>query len=91
MDVGSSPVEVTLTSDFTPASSKKFLDIQATIECGFTLKCVRDMIRTYSLTQVFSSKISETFKNTFFTDNPTVTKVLTDKNCVLFNSLGEFI
>ena len=30
-----------------PASSKEFLDIQATIKCGFTLKCVRDMIRTY--------------------------------------------
>ena len=26
----------------------KFLDIQATIECGFTLKRVRDMMRTYS-------------------------------------------
>ena len=32
----------------TPASSKEFLDIQATIECGFTLKRVRDMIKTYS-------------------------------------------
>ena len=31
-----------------PVSSKKFLDIQATIELGFTLKRVRDMIRTYS-------------------------------------------
>ena len=31
-----------------PASSKEFLDIQATIECGFTLKYVHDMIRTYS-------------------------------------------
>ena len=30
-------------------SSKEFLDIQATIECGFTLKRVRDMIRTYRL------------------------------------------
>ena len=29
-------------------SSKEFLHIQATIECGFTLKRVRDMIRTYS-------------------------------------------
>ena len=29
-------------------SSKEFLDIQATIECGFTLKRVRGMIRTYS-------------------------------------------
>ena len=29
-------------------SSKEFLDIQATIECGFTLTPARDMIRTYS-------------------------------------------
>ena len=36
------------TSDFVPVSSKEFLDIQATIECGFTLKRVCDMIRTYS-------------------------------------------
>ena len=28
-------------------SSKEFLDIQATVECGFTLKLVRDMIKTY--------------------------------------------
>ena len=38
--VGSSPVAVTLTSDFAPASSKEFLDTQATIECRFTLKRV---------------------------------------------------
>ena len=31
-----------------PASSKEFLDIQATVECGFTLKLVRDMIKTYN-------------------------------------------
>ena len=49
MVVGSSPVAVTSPSDFAPASSKEFLDIQATIECGFTLKRVRDMIKTYSL------------------------------------------
>ena len=42
-----SPVAVTSPSDFAPASSKEFLDIQATIECGFTLKRVRDMTRTY--------------------------------------------
>ena len=30
------------------ASSKEFFDIQATIECGFTLKRVRDMTKTYS-------------------------------------------
>ena len=29
-------------------SSKEFLDIQAATVCGFTLKCVHDMIRTYS-------------------------------------------
>ena len=29
-------------------SSKGSLDIQATIECGLTLKRVRDMIRTYN-------------------------------------------
>ena len=38
-------------SDFAPASSKEFLNIQATIECGFTLKRVRDRIRTYSQMQ----------------------------------------
>ena len=48
MVVGSSPVAVTEILDFAPASSKEFFDIQATIECGFTLKCVRDMTRTYS-------------------------------------------
>ena len=35
-------------SDIAPVSSKEFLDIQATIECGFTMKRVRDMIRAYS-------------------------------------------
>ena len=35
-------------SDFAAASSKEFLDIQANIECGFTLKHVRGMTRTYS-------------------------------------------
>ena len=39
---------ITKISDFPPISSKEFLDIQATIECGFTLKRVRDMTRTYS-------------------------------------------
>ena len=35
------------TSDLMPALSKEFLDIQATIERGFTLTHVRDMTRTY--------------------------------------------
>ena len=34
-----------------PASSKEFLDNQVTIECGFSLKGVCDMIRTYSQRQ----------------------------------------
>ena len=41
--MGSSPVAVTSTSDLAPALSKEFLDIQATIEYGFTLKRVGDM------------------------------------------------
>ena len=45
MVVGSSLVVVTYIA---PVSSKEFLDIQATMKCGFTLKQVRDMIRTYS-------------------------------------------
>ena len=36
-------------SDIAPVSSKEFLDIQANIECRFTLKCVHDMITTYRL------------------------------------------
>ena len=58
MIVGSSPVAVTKTSDFVPALSKEFLDIQATIKCGFTLKRVADMTRTYS-----HNKINFTFRN----------------------------
>ena len=48
MALGSSPVAVTSSSNFAPASSKEFVDIQGNIECGFTLKRVRDMTRTYS-------------------------------------------
>ena len=54
----SSPVAVTSPSDFAPASSKEFLDIQATIECGFTLKRVRDMTRTYSQILMMSAKMA---------------------------------
>ena len=32
----------------TPVSSKEFPDIQATIECRFTQKCVHEMLITYS-------------------------------------------
>ena len=47
MDVGSSLVAVNYTSDIAPVSSKEFLDIQANIDCGFTLKGVLDIIRRY--------------------------------------------
>ena len=36
--------------------SKEFLDIQATTECSFTVKRVRDMIITYSRYNVFLRK-----------------------------------
>ena len=45
MVLGSSPVAVTSPSNFAPASSKEFLDIQATLEYGFIMKRVRDMTR----------------------------------------------
>ena len=45
--VGSSLAAVTETLDFALVSSKDFFDIQATIECGFTLNCVFDIKRTY--------------------------------------------
>ena len=38
-------------SDIPPVLSKEFLDIQATIQCRFTLKRVDDMIITYSQMQ----------------------------------------
>ena len=34
--------------DLVPALRKGFLDIQPTLECGFTLKPMHDMTRTYS-------------------------------------------
>ena len=44
MFVGSSPTGVSETSDFDPARSNEFLDVQENIECGFTMKHVSDMI-----------------------------------------------
>ena len=48
MVVVSSSVAVFSTSDIVPVLSKVFLDIQSNIECGFSLKRVRGMTRTYS-------------------------------------------
>ena len=36
------------------ALSKEFFDIQATIECGFNLKRVRDMIRNVVITEYYA-------------------------------------
>ena len=46
--MGSNPVMSLKISDIAPVSSKMFLDNQAAIKCGFTLKHVHDMIITYS-------------------------------------------
>ena len=46
--MGSSSVAVTQISDIATVSSMEILDIQANIECGFTLKRVHDMAITYS-------------------------------------------
>ena len=51
MVLSSIPLAVTSPSDFAPPPSKDFLEIQATIECGITLKHIRDMTTTYSLIQ----------------------------------------
>ena len=48
MVLGSTPVPITSPSDFAPPSSKELHDIQSTVDCGFTLKHVCDMTRTYS-------------------------------------------
>ena len=47
-----------------PVSSKEFLDIQATIECTFTLKHVRDMIIIYSQStiQISTHNTARSFK-----------------------------
>ena len=42
------PLQSLKISYIVPVASKEFLDIQASIECGFTLKHVCDVIRTYS-------------------------------------------
>ena len=44
-----------LNSNIGLVSSKEFLDIQATIECRFTQKRVRNMIITYSQKSKFSN------------------------------------
>ena len=89
MVLGSSPDTVTSPSDFAPASSKEFLDIQATVECGFTLKRVRDMTRTYSTLASFDIKwfhlnfnYCKLFSNL---------KLILNRNLTLFSVLLHFL
>ena len=58
MVLGSIRVAVASPSDFAPALNKELLDIPANIECGFTMKRVHDMTRTYSEIQC-ADKYSE--------------------------------
>ena len=47
--VCSNPVDVTQISDIALVLSKEFLEIQTIVECRFTLKHVRGMMRIYSI------------------------------------------
>ena len=47
------PLQSLKTSDIASVSSKEFIDIQATTECEFNLKRVRDKIRTHSQSTTF--------------------------------------
>ena len=70
MVVVSDLVAATSTSDIASVLSKEFLDIHATTECRFTLKCVCDMIKTHSLLvtlAIFLSTFTRIhFMSTFF-------------------------
>ena len=55
--VGSNPATVNQTSDIASVSCKEFFDIQATIECKATLKCVRDLIKMHTIHEKFFLKI----------------------------------
>ena len=89
MVLGSSPVAVTYSSGFAPAWSKEFLDIQATIECGFTLKRVRGMTRTYSLVCVLWKELM--IKYTVFEKLVKEFRILGCKNNELFKYRDKLI
>ena len=48
MVVVSRLIGVTEITDFAPVSSNEMLNIQTTVNCGFSLKFVRDTTKTYS-------------------------------------------
>ena len=50
-------------------SGKEFLDIQATTECRFTLKRIRDMTRTYSLLVILAIFFTKVFNIDDVTSN----------------------
>ena len=65
MVADSNHVAVTLTSDVAHVSSKKFIEIQATARCIFTLQHVCDMIKTHgqkltSLLEIVEEKGTDT-------------------------------
>ena len=83
-----------------PASSKEFLDIQATIQCGFTLKHIRDMIKRYSQScskhcwdnvginiQVLSGKSTICHTDGIFYQN--VSHVIVKALCIVFQVAGN--
>ena len=65
--MGYSQIAVTQTLDFAPDLSKEFVEIHATIECGFTLKLVRDTITRYSQmsVQISNSIAAQSFGQFF--------------------------
>ena len=48
MVVVSRLIGVTEITDFAPVSRNEMLNIQTTVNCGFSVKFVRDMTKTYS-------------------------------------------
>ena len=69
-------------TDIAPVSTKEFVGIPSTIECGLTMKHVRDMIRTYSHTMDSSvvslnlSYVARTKPSSFKTTKSMVPKSL---------------
>ena len=63
-----------------PASSKYLLDIQANIECGLTLKRVRDMIRRYSIIIIPTKHVLEVARR--FIDWRKVCSSISSKFCL---------
>ena len=87
MVLGSSPVAVTSTSDFAPASSKEFLDIQETIECGFTLKRVRDMTRRYNENYIYGFSQVRTFRTVNSFNYTSFVKRVEKNNIKIYQSM----